>query len=48
VASGLTPADGISVAPSRIPVPPTAVVELIPSGEVGLIEAVDMSVTSGM
>jgi hypothetical protein len=39
VGSGLTPADGISVAPSRIPVPPIDVVESIPSGEVGLIGA---------
>jgi hypothetical protein len=46
--SGLTPGDGISVAPSRIPVPPTEEVEPIPSGEVGLIEAVDMSSAWGM
>jgi hypothetical protein len=48
VGSGLTPADETSVAPSRIPVPPTGVVESTPSGEVGLIGAVDMSLTSGM
>jgi hypothetical protein len=47
VASGLTPADGISVAPSGIPVPPKDELESIPSGEVGPIGTVDMSLTSG-
>jgi hypothetical protein len=39
VGRGLTPADGISVAPSPIPVPPTGVLASNPSGEVGLIGA---------
>jgi len=47
VASGLTPADRISVAPSGIPVPPADELESNPSGEVGPIGTVDMSLTSG-
>jgi len=48
VASGLRPAERISVAPNEIPVPPTVELESIPSGDVGPIATVDMSFTSGM